>query len=65
MFQQLWYHRKIAFEKSFKLVVSKNTIQCNVNEFNYSFKRVVLIPERRNTIRNDELKFQNAQEMIL
>ena len=47
------------------ILVSKSTINRAISEFNYSFKRVVLIPERRNSAENIELRYNYSNEYLL
>lgn len=53
---------KLASEHG--LIVSLSTINRLMGEFNYSFKRIVLVPERRNSAGNIETRYIYATEFI-
>lgn len=44
--------------------VSKSTIARSIDAFNFSFKRVVLIPEARNSYQNIEFRYTYANEYL-
>lgn len=53
----------ILIEKDIQL--SMSTINRAIKEFNYTFKKVSLIPERRNAEQNVEKRFEYAKKYIL
>lgn len=56
---------KQKINERFNVSVSKSSIQRTLATFNYSFKRVVCVPQARNTRRNIECRYLYAQDMIL
>lgn len=54
--------QKLETEKN--VFVSRSTIDREIKDFNFSFKKVQLIPESRNTVENLEKRFVYASEFL-